>query len=69
MMASATLARTHPVARAQSTFFISMPQQQRGMLSPPPPGCAPFVTWISQPQAELGQRYNSPVRNAIGAPD
>lgn len=29
---------------AQSTFFISIPQQQRGLLSPPPPCFAPRVT-------------------------
>lgn len=50
MMASVTPARTHPSAGCpQSTFFISIPQQQRGGWSPPPPGCAPLVTWISQP--------------------
>jgi len=42
------------------TFFISMPQQQRGALSPPLPGAAAFVTSISQPQSASGQRYRSP---------
>jgi hypothetical protein len=33
-----------PTALPQSTFFISIPQQQRGLLSPPPPAFAPRVT-------------------------
>jgi hypothetical protein len=34
----------NPATVDQSTFFISIPQQQRGLLSPPPPGFAPRVT-------------------------
>jgi hypothetical protein len=46
MMASRVRSRTLPnhAAVDQSTFFISIPQQQRGLLSPPPPCFAPRVT-------------------------
>lgn len=54
--------------RRHLTFCISFPQQQRGLRSPPDPGFAPFVTWISHAQFESGQRYSSPCCNAISLP-